>query len=70
MLNGLRQQKFYFHHSQEIHCEEKKYISSLSKYEQYSFISSIFKDNFYGVQFHPELSRNAGIKLLKNFINL
>ncbi|MBS3943980.1 MAG: imidazole glycerol phosphate synthase subunit HisH [Melioribacter sp.] len=32
------------------------------------FTSALQKDNFYGVQFHPEKSGEPGIKLLKNFI--
>ncbi len=34
------------------------------------FSSSIERDNFYGVQFHPEKSGEAGIQLIKNFIEL
>ena len=45
-------------------------IVSLSEYAGHKFVSSIQKDNIYGVQFHPEKSRDAGIQLLKNFINL
>ncbi|WP_438863571.1 imidazole glycerol phosphate synthase subunit HisH [Neptunicella sp.] len=33
-----------------------------------AFSASIGQDNFYGVQFHPERSSDAGAKLLQNFI--
>ncbi|MBT5955455.1 MAG: imidazole glycerol phosphate synthase subunit HisH, partial [Candidatus Marinimicrobia bacterium] len=40
------------------------------KYGNHSFVSAIHKGNLYGVQFHPEKSRKAGIKLLSNFIEM
>ena len=34
------------------------------------YSSALHKDNFYGVQFHPEKSAAAGEQILKNFIDL
>jgi len=34
------------------------------------YASALQKDNFYGVQFHPEKSSLAGEQILRNFINL
>jgi imidazole glycerol-phosphate synthase subunit HisH len=35
-----------------------------------SFSATIQKDNFFGVQFHPERSGKNGAKLLKNFLEM
>lgn len=34
------------------------------------YSSALKKDNFYGVQFHPEKSSDAGERILKNFLDL
>ncbi len=34
------------------------------------YSSALQKDNFYGVQFHPEKSSTAGAQILKNFLEL
>lgn len=34
------------------------------------YAAALQKNNFYGVQFHPEKSSTAGEQILKNFINL
>jgi glutamine amidotransferase len=35
-----------------------------------TFCASIENENAYGVQFHPEMSGEAGLKLIKNFIEM
>jgi glutamine amidotransferase len=35
-----------------------------------SFCSSIWRDNLFATQFHPEKSQAAGLRLLKNFAEL
>ena len=68
ILKGLESEEFYFMHSYEV--VNYTDIASLSEYANHKFVSSIKKDNIYGVQFHPEKSREAGIRLLSNFIKL
>ena len=68
ILKDLENEEFYFMHSYEV--VNYTDISSLTDYAGHQFVSSIPKNNIYGVQFHPEKSREAGIKLFKNFIEL
>ena len=68
LLEGLDNQEFYFMHSYEV--VNYTDIAALTKYNNHSFVSAIHKENLYGVQFHPEKSREVGIKLLMNFIKL
>jgi imidazole glycerol phosphate synthase glutamine amidotransferase subunit len=68
LLKGIEKEEFYFMHSYEVVSYTN--IVSLSKYYDHQFVSCIAKDNFLGVQFHPEKSRDAGIELFKNFIKL
>jgi glutamine amidotransferase len=58
---------FYFVHSFAVAVSEFTMASC-----QYGmdFSAAIHKDNFFGVQFHPERSSDAGAHLLKNFIDL
>jgi len=68
ILKDLENEEFYFMHSYTLTNFHD--VSSTSTYSTYQFVSSIKKDNIYGVQFHPEKSRDAGIKLFRNFIEL
>lgn len=58
---------FYFANSYYVPLNE----TTLAKTEHgIEFSSAVVKDNYYGVQFHPEKSGNAGIQLIKNFVEL
>lgn len=59
---------FYFVHSYFIEFNSK-FTSAFADYG-IKFSASIQKDNFFGVQFHPEKSGLAGEQLLKNFAHL
>jgi len=60
--------QFYFVHSYFI--EYKPIFDIATVNYGTAFSAAIQKDNFYGVQFHPEKSGAAGERLLKNFSNL
>ena len=68
LLKDLENEKFYFMHSYEVVNFHD--VIATTEYAGHLFVSAIQKENIFGVQFHPEKSREAGIELFKNFINL
>jgi glutamine amidotransferase len=66
--NIPRGSHFYFVHSYFIEYNIA-YTLSTTTYNN-KFSASIWRDNFYGVQFHPEKSGAFGETLLKNFSKL
>ena len=62
----LDESYFYFVHSYYCEADNQKIIYSTTDYGSV-FSSSIWKDNLFGVQFHPEKSSTSGLKILKNF---
>lgn len=68
LFSGINSgEHFYFANSYYFPITE--YTIASTKYE-IMFSASINKNNFYGVQFHPEKSGEAGLKILRNFISL
>jgi len=57
---------FYFLHSFYCIPDEEDTVLTRTDYQQL-FVSSIGKENVFGVQFHPEKSSSQGLNLLKNF---
>lgn len=58
---------FYFDHSYHFVCDDKFVVG----YCDYSskITAAVQKENIFGVQFHPEKSQVAGLKLFRGFFN-
>jgi imidazole glycerol-phosphate synthase subunit HisH len=61
--------KTMFYHVHSYYAPESSYTIATSHYIQ-AFAAAVSRDNFMGVQFHPEKSAEMGEKIFKNFINL
>jgi len=59
----------YFCHSYYPVPEEKSAIAATSDYGL-EFPCALWKDNVYGVQFHPEKSQQVGLTMIKNFVEI
>ncbi len=57
---------FYFTHSYYVQPQNRHHILGHTGYG-FQFTSTVKKGNLYGVQFHPEKSGPAGLRLLSNF---
>lgn len=68
LFNGISENEYmYLVHSYFVPiCTE---AIATTNYE-FEYASALQKDNFYGVQFHPEKSGKAGEQILFNFLNL
>jgi glutamine amidotransferase len=68
LFKGIRENAYcYFVHSFYAAIGEHT-IAKTDYIQPYS--SALHRENFYGVQFHPEMSGEAGLKLIKNFIEM
>ena len=70
LLKGVREGEYvYFCHSYYPSPLDKKVIAATTDYGA-DFASVVWKDNLYGVQFHPEKSQKTGLRMLENFVKL
>ncbi|MGI8811928.1 MAG: imidazole glycerol phosphate synthase subunit HisH [Pyrinomonadaceae bacterium] len=68
LFHGVPENSYvYFVHSYYVSLSE--YTSSVCRYG-IEFSAALEKDNFYGVQFHPEKSGTVGEKILENFLRI
>jgi len=68
MLQGVDSGDFfYFVHSYYVVPEEARWVSTFTTYGE-PFVSSIWKENLFATQFHPEKSQRKGLTILENFV--
>ncbi|MCB9426421.1 MAG: imidazole glycerol phosphate synthase subunit HisH [Flavobacteriales bacterium] len=68
LLEGINEKEYmYLVHSYYVPlCEE----TIATTHYELDYSTALHKDNFYGVQFHPEKSSTAGEQILANFLKL
>ena len=67
VFEGLDGEAFYFVHSYYPQPAEPGYVLGTSEYGG-EFCAAAGRDNLVAVQFHPEKSSRAGLKLYENFL--
>jgi glutamine amidotransferase len=69
LWDGISQgSRFYFVHSYFVEPSERGLTAGASVYGL-PFASAVARDNIFAVQFHPEKSQAAGLRLLANFVS-
>jgi glutamine amidotransferase len=70
LFAGLgRERHFYFAHSYHADVTDDHAKVAYTEYG-FNLAASVQKANIYGVQFHPEKSSKAGLRVLKNFSDI
>jgi glutamine amidotransferase len=70
ILENNRYEDFvYFNHSYFVEPANPFHVIAVTEYGNRKFCSVIKSGTIYGLQFHPELSGEAGLKIFKDFIS-
>ena len=70
LFRGIAEGSYvYFVHSFFPQPADPSIIATRTTYGE-TFASSIWRDNVFATQFHPEKSQNTGLQLLRNFVEL
>jgi glutamine amidotransferase len=60
--------RFYFVHSYYAEAADANIVSGVTDYAL-PFTCAVARDNIFAVQFHPEKSHTAGLRMLSNFVD-
>ena len=69
ILEGVDKEYFYFVHSYHVVPDNDEIIAGTCDYG-IDVVAALSRNNLFSTQFHPEKSGVAGLKILKNFVNL
>lgn len=70
LFRGIREGEYvYFVHSYYLKAEDENIVKASTEYGVHIH-ASVEQDNVFACQFHPEKSSDAGIRILKNFVEL
>ena len=69
ILEGVDKEYFYFVHSYHVIPDDDGIIAATCDYG-IDVVASLSQNNLFSTQFHPEKSGKAGLKILKNFVNI
>ncbi len=61
-------ERFYFVHSYYVESGDRQEVMGTCEHGN-RFTAAAGRGNLFATQFHPEKSQNAGLRLLKNFVN-
>lgn len=68
LWSGIDQDaRFYYVHSYYVQPQDEQLVQAVSDYPA-PFVCAVAQKNLFAVQFHPEKSQAAGLKLLQNFV--
>lgn len=68
LFSGVPRMLAYFANSYIVEPEDESEVIAWTQYGSERFPAAIRRDNVWGVQFHPEKSGAAGLRLIHNFL--
>ena len=68
LFNGIHDETYvYFNHSYFCQAQDSADVLATTDYG-INYVCAVERENIFGVQFHPEKSQSAGLRILKNFL--